>query len=238
MEMHWLDETKLGSGAIFSQSIEDRSSTGIGYHGTTALAAIAIGRCGFQPLAKTIEATRKNLLLRWAEKLLPNEYRRLLDQFQGMVCVNFFPVSELALVHTEQSGGQGICETIKPVIEKLLAHPDLVKECHDWSALNQFLEEITMNQQTFPVVFAVDLQDYGNSVTWNPQGAYQVEGTVSPDKIRAILVAPKFKRFSVIDRRALLEHAQKLSEKQGHFAYGIRIETMRKSVGVQSRVSF
>ena len=238
MEMQWLDETKLGSGEIFSQPIEARSPTGIGYHGTTALAAIAIGRGVFQPLSKTIEETRKNLLLRWTEKLLPDECRRLSSQFQEMVRVNFFPISELALVHADQRGGQGVCETIKPIIEKLLAHPDLIKDRQDWGKLNRFLEEITMNQQTFPVVFAVDLRDYRNSVTWNPQGAYQIEGTVSPDKIQAILVAPQFTRFAAIDRRALLKRAQDLSAKQGHFAYDIRIQTMRQSVGVQPRLLF
>jgi hypothetical protein len=231
--LQWLDESRLGSGEIFDRSVEDLNAQGIGYHGTTALASVAILHSGFQPLSTTIEGERKNLLLRWAEALFPDERDKLLEQFQQMVNVNFFLISELALVHTEQRGGQGICEIIKPFIEKVLRHPNVERNSQDWINLNQLLVEISRNQQSFPVVIAVNLESLKDSITWNPQGAYQVEGTVSSDKIVRLLGAPKFNRFAALDRRSLLRRSQELSEQRGHFANEVRIQTMRRSVGVQ-----
>ena len=135
-----------------------------------------------------------------------------------MVHVNFFPISELALKHTEQRGGQGIEMCLKPVIQKLLCVPELDKHENARSILNTWWSEIEAIQNSTSLVYAVDLQSFASELTWNIGGAYQVRGTVSPDKIIAKLEAPNFNDYGKIDRVTLQAKTRQMARLPRHFA--------------------
>ena len=218
METYQLDETKIGSDKLFPSTVEDHNALGIGYHGTTVLAATDIECSGFKPLSETIEQSRQELLLRLSKAFFPQEHEDVCAQFKVMIHVNYFPISELALKHTEQRGGQGIYVCLQPLIEKLLAHGNLNKTGDDWLMLREWRSEIEAIQKSPPIVYAVCLRELETEITWNLNGAYQVRGTVKPDKIIAKLEAPSFSDFGRIDREALEAKAKSMAFVPGHFA--------------------
>jgi len=218
VKIHQLNESKIGTDKIFPSTIEERNPSGIGYHGTTALAGKDIELNGFKPLSETIGKSRQELLLGLSETHFPREHEKVSEQFKVMIHVNFFPISELALKHAEQRGGQGIYLCLKPLIEKLLVHPNLENTGDDWLMVNKLRSEIEAIQKSPPVVYAVDLRGLESEIIWNIKGAYQVRGSVKPDRIIAKLEAPSFSSFGKIDRETLEGKASRMAFVPGHFA--------------------
>jgi hypothetical protein len=228
MNVRALEEGRVAGGRLFRDSTENQIPKGIAFHGTSSFAACGILRNGFKPLSSLIDDSTKSILLELCGTHAKARQAELAEQLHGINSVNFFPISVLALAHTEQRGGQGLCTRILPVLSAIQQANGIDKQSHNWLKLEAFLLWIDRMRTSNAVVIAVNLQNDENKLTWNPQGVYQCQEPISKDRIIEVLKVGPFSNYDSINRGYWLTEAQKLPNIPDHFAHRVRDRTLRK----------
>lgn len=227
MKVRDLEEGKIAGGKLFRDSIENETPKGVAFHGTSSFAACGILRNGFKPLSSLIDDSTKTILLELCGEHVATHQAELAEQLYGISSVNFFPISVLALAHTEQRGGQGLCTRILPVLRAIQRADGIDKQSPNWLKLEALILWIERMRTSNAVIIAVNLEDHESKLTWNPQGVYQCQEPIPKHRIIEVLKAGPFSNYGSIDRKAWLKEAQKLPDTSNHFAHRVRGRTVR-----------
>jgi hypothetical protein len=214
MTEYGLNEETLASGRIFPPEVENRY--GVGYHGTTTYHAESIENSGFKPFKAFTD--QEWTLLQQLGRAFGGRFLEPAIQFQEMTRVNFFIISGLALHHTKWRGGQGLSRYIKPLVEAIIAHPNLSQNTDEARFVRDLLARMRVIEEGRPVVYAVCLDGQTDMEHNLLAGAVQVTGTVSADRIIAKLNAENFTKYDSIDAKRLSAEARTFRQPRiGHF---------------------
>jgi hypothetical protein len=227
MKVRVLEEGRIAGGRLFRDSIENETPKGVAFHGTSSFAACGILRNGFKPLSSLIDESTKSILLELCGQHAAAHQAELAEQLHGISSVNFFPMSVLALAHTDQRGGQGLCTRILPALRAIQRANGMDKQSPSWLKLEAFLLWIEQMRTSNAVVIAVNLENDESNLTWNPQGVYQCQELIPKDRIIEVLKVGPFSNYGSIDRKAWLKEAQKLPNTFNHFAHRVLARTVR-----------